>query len=57
MVWLTLTLSAPWHAGHTVAALALPASMSAADAMEMPAATASNPIGIRIEGSRFGIEN
>src|SRR6266446_8066581 len=43
MVSLTLTPFAPWHAAHTVAALALPASMSAACANGATARTTDNP--------------
>src|SRR6266705_745065 len=43
MVSLTLTPSAPWHAAHTVAALALPASISAACASGARARTTDNP--------------
>src|SRR6266446_4701423 len=44
MVSLTLTPFAPWHAAHTVAALALPASISAACANGATARTTDNPI-------------
>src|SRR5881396_1845376 len=44
MVSLTLTPFAPWHAAQTVAALALPASMSAACANGATARTTDNPI-------------
>src|SRR5881396_3844722 len=44
MVSLTLTPFAPWHAAHTVAALALPASISAACANGATARTKDNPI-------------
>src|SRR5712692_1099740 len=43
MVSLTLTPFAPWHAAHTVAALALPASISAACANGATARTTDNP--------------
>src|SRR5712691_4776326 len=43
MASLTLTPFAPWHAAHTVAALALPASMSAACANGATARTTANP--------------
>src|SRR5438309_1214847 len=43
MVSLTLTPFAPWHAAHTVAALALPASISAACASGATARTTDNP--------------
>src|SRR5881409_2428278 len=43
MVSLTLTPFAPWHAAQTVAALALPASMSAACANGATARTTDNP--------------
>src|SRR6266853_1726799 len=42
MVSLTLTPFAPWHAAQTVAALALPASMSAACANGATARTTDN---------------
>src|SRR5436309_16030544 len=44
MVSLTLTPFAPWHAAQTVAALALPASISAACANGATARTTDNPI-------------
>src|SRR2546427_1437816 len=43
MVSLTLWPLAPWHAAHTVAALALPASISAACANGATARTTDNP--------------
>src|SRR5258708_25789950 len=43
MVSLTLTPFAPWHAAHTVAALALPASISAACANGATARATDNP--------------
>src|SRR5258708_10222657 len=43
MVSLTLTPFAPWHAAHTVAALALPASISAACANGATARARDNP--------------
>src|SRR5258706_5741288 len=43
MVSLTLWPLAPWHAAHTVAALALPASRSAACANGAMARTTDNP--------------
>src|SRR6266705_2236263 len=43
MVSLTLTPFAPWHAAHTLAALALPASISAACANGATARTTDNP--------------
>src|SRR5258707_798933 len=43
MVSLTLTPFAPWHAAQTVAALALPASISAARANGAAARTTDNP--------------
>src|SRR6267143_3146027 len=43
MVSLTLWPFAPWHAAHTVAALALPASISAACANGATARTTDNP--------------
>src|SRR5438034_1020603 len=44
MASLTLTPFAPWHAAQTVAALALPASMSAACANGATARTTDKPI-------------
>src|SRR6266513_2241727 len=43
MASLTLTPFAPWHAAQTVAALALPASISAACANGATARTTDNP--------------
>src|SRR5258707_3409509 len=43
MVWLTLWPFAPWHAAHTVAALAFPASISAACASGATATRTDNP--------------
>src|SRR5438445_12423915 len=43
MVSLTLWPLAPWHAAHTVAALSLPASISAACANGAAARTTDNP--------------
>src|SRR5260221_13017616 len=43
MVSLTLWPFAPWHAAHTVAALAFPASISAACANGATARTRDNP--------------
>src|SRR5258707_10105877 len=43
MVSLTLTPFAPWHAAHTVATLAFPASISAACANGATARTTDNP--------------
>src|SRR6266581_8820609 len=43
MVSLTLTPFAPWHAAHTVVALALPASISAACANGATARKTDNP--------------
>ena len=62
MVSLTLTPFAPWHAAHTVAALALPASISAACATGATARMMYNPSTFftgfsisRLAGAAYGV--